>query len=357
MARRSRAVIIAAAFAASMLALAACSSTTPSTTPSTTAAASGENASWKSVVAGAEKEGTVTYYSNDNAPVDQAIIAAFEKKYPDIKVNYTRLSDQDIVSRVLQEASSGINAADVVRSGVPDLTQTNKDGIFTTLTPKLVPALADYPKDAFRHPWAVITAYSEYAVAYNTSTVPKKDVPKTWKDVLNPTFKGQIDYVNPVGSATHMGWLSAMQDDYGKKFLTDFGKMGFDVQASGTPAAQAVAAGSGKLALVVYAGNVTTLTSQGAPIKYVIPTPVLVKPDSLVVMSKAAHPDAARVFADFRLSPEGIAAMCSATVAGSPQPDAPDCAKVPAKSQLVKDLWTPAEALPYITAVGLKPAS
>lgn len=344
-------IVVAALGVAAALTLSGCAGGT--STPGTSAAPG----SWDAVVQAAETEGSVTYYSNDNAPVDQAIVDAFEKKYPQIKVNYTRLSDQDLAARVQQEAQAGINAADVVRSGDPTLTVSNDNNLFQTLTPDLLPSLADYPQNAYRHPWAVATAYSLYAIAYNTDEVQGADIPTTWQDVLKPEFKGEIEYSNPVGSATHMAWLDAMQKLYGDSFLQQFAQQGFTVQDGGTPGAQAVAAGSGKLALVVYAGNVTGLKSQGAPIDYVVPTPTLVKADSLTVMTKAPHPNAARVFADFRLSAEGITAMCSTTVAGSPQPNATGCASVPSDAITVKDLWTPQDSLPLITLVGLKPAS
>src|SRR5213078_819240 len=66
-----------------------------------------------------------------------------------------------------------------------------------------------------------------------------------------------------------------------------------------------IAAGEVPVGLTVYNSNVESLRKRGAPIDFVPVDPVAARPQGIGVAKQAPHPNAALLFADFVLSPEG----------------------------------------------------
>lgn len=347
---RVRSALGAAVGLALAITLTACAS------PAVTAPAASVSGSWDDVVAAAKKEGTLTFYSTANDSGNFALIKAFNAQYPDIKVAYTRLPDDAYAARVYQEAKSGINQVDILMGGQPEVFEGD-GAIFRPLSTDVLPELANFPSSALRWPWAMVTAQNTYAVAYSTARVSDADVPKTWEDLLSPRWKGKIQYATPVGSATHMGWLDGVRHTFGDDYLKKWGEQDFTLVDSATPGAQAVVAGSGDLAMIVYPSSVSELIAQGAPLKYVIPTPVFVKPNTMGLLKTSPHPNAARVFANFMISKPGLASTCKITLTAVPVPGVDGCIPIPGDAYNVKDVWTAADAKPYLDLVGIEATS
>src|SRR4051794_26025857 len=68
------------------------------------------------LVEAAKKEGVVVFHSSIELSVCQAMIAGFNKRYPDVKVQLERSGAERILQRITQEYASNIHAADFVES-------------------------------------------------------------------------------------------------------------------------------------------------------------------------------------------------------------------------------------------------
>jgi iron(III) transport system substrate-binding protein len=66
-----------------------------------------------------------------------------------------------------------------------------------------------------------------------------------------------------------------------------------------------IAAGEVPVGLTVYSGNADSLKKKGAPIDWMPVEPIVGRPQAVSVASKAPHPNAAMLFVDFVLSPDG----------------------------------------------------
>jgi iron(III) transport system substrate-binding protein len=69
--------------------------------------------------------------------------------------------------------------------------------------------------------------------------------------------------------------------------------------------AQLVAAGEVPVGLTAYHSNVLPLKRKGAPIDFAPVQPVVARPQGIAVTRNAPHPNAAALFVDYVLSPEG----------------------------------------------------
>ena len=78
-----------------------------------------------------------------------------------------------------------------------------------------------------------------------------------------------------------------------------------DVRKGHVLLAELVAAGEVPVGLTMYNSNIESLKRKGAPIDFVPIPPVAARPQGIGVAKSAPHPNAAALFADFVLSPEG----------------------------------------------------
>src|ERR1700709_352466 len=66
------------------------------------------------LIAAANKEGKLVYYTANFAEVEQQVINAFNKRFPGIKVEMVRAPGGQLITRVKTEAAAGKLSADVV---------------------------------------------------------------------------------------------------------------------------------------------------------------------------------------------------------------------------------------------------
>ncbi|HMH74807.1 MAG TPA: extracellular solute-binding protein, partial [Bradyrhizobium sp.] len=107
------------------------------------------------LIAAAKAEGKLVYYTANFAEVEQQVIKAFNKRFPEIKVEMVRAPGGQLITRVKTEAAAGKLIADVVdhsdRALMADLID-----MFQDYAP---PNAADYNPDAQISPklWPRVT--------------------------------------------------------------------------------------------------------------------------------------------------------------------------------------------------------
>ncbi|HEX2260909.1 MAG TPA: hypothetical protein VHJ56_04695, partial [Candidatus Binatia bacterium] len=84
----------------------------------------------QSIVDGAKKEGRVVFYASMEAQSAQRLVAQFEKKYPFIKVDATRIGSERMATRLVAEAQGRKVQADVVNQSGFDFYGVLQKGIF-----------------------------------------------------------------------------------------------------------------------------------------------------------------------------------------------------------------------------------
>src|SRR5205823_11301223 len=69
--------------------------------------------------------------------------------------------------------------------------------------------------------------------------------------------------------------------------------------------AELIGAGEIPVGLTVYSGNADSIKKKGGPIDWVAVEPIVGRPQAVALAKNAPHPNAALLFAEFILSPEG----------------------------------------------------
>lgn len=300
-----RLAIAGAVVTASLVGLSACgSSGSDSTAGPTSAAAPAPTGPLATIVKAARAEGTVTWYTGLAPAQDKAAANAFTRAYG-IKVNVLRETSGTLDQRYSSEAAAGSTAADVVLQSDPNFVATaSTKGWISTLTPDLLPALADFPASEV-HGASASVILVPYGIEYNTQALDGAPAPTKYTDLLNPKFNGKILVADPRASAGIAGNINYLYNKFGKQYLSALGKTHVTIVNSEVPGMQQLAAGEKAILVGATQGTDADLVKEGAPLKYVTPDSAAGSAKYLSISAKPPHPDAARLLANFLLTKAG----------------------------------------------------
>src|SRR6476661_11211233 len=148
------------------------------------------------------------------------------------------------------------------------------------------------------------------ALGYNTELFAKKKlpVPKCWKDLANPAYKGELMLGNPNSSGTAYLMLATLVQVFGEdeafRYLRAVHPNVNQYARSGIGPMTAVTRGESALGSTVLHGVITEI-SRGFPVLPVLPCEgVGYEIGSVAIIKGTRNLDAARKFVDWSLTPE-----------------------------------------------------
>lgn len=274
---------------------------------------------WDKAVEAAKKEGQVAVYIK--AGYD-GVFAAFQKKYPEIKVNSIAGQAGDITNRLITERRAEKYIADVFSFGVRSTQSLQQVKALDPIRPLfLLPEVVDESKwyeghvysDAEKSYIFRYLAVAEQQLSLNTNHIKdqKKEFKSYW-DLLNPKWKGKIvardvRTAGP-GSGNMLFWYHNPQ--LGPTFLKRiFGEMDVTMTRYSRQATDWLA--QGKFAICFFCSDDVEIGKrQGLPIdsidvEWKEGAGLVSQSGNLVVLKNAPHPNAAKVFTNWLLSREG----------------------------------------------------
>jgi iron(III) transport system substrate-binding protein len=291
----------------------ACSGGAP-TAPTNTAAAPQTTAgapSLDALVAAAKTEGSVSWYAPSSETSISRVADAFEQKYG-IKVQGLRFASAELLQRYSAEADSGKIVADVI-SPSGDVTAfvndaINKGWIDPNATDNL-PAVksGEFPAKFRANANAPILDVGPWLIAYNSKLLKPEEVPKTWTDLTNPRFKGQLMMLDPRAAAAYFDVFDLLLRTYGETFYQQLLANNPRLYQGGVPGNQALGAGEGAVLFPTSAALAGDVAKNGAPVATVQPD-LSVGIETKVVLSAKArtpHPNAGQLLANYLMSQEG----------------------------------------------------
>ncbi|HEY9460099.1 MAG TPA: extracellular solute-binding protein [Paralcaligenes sp.] len=248
------------------------------------------------LVQAAQKEAKVVFYTSIDLKVAEKLAQGFQAKYPGIKVQVERSGAERNFQRINQEYGSKIYTADVVESSdaVHFVYFKNKGW----LEPAVPSDVAQWPKDEKDPDGQYAAVRATLSVpAYNTTLVKKEDAPKSYKDLLDPKWKGKIVKSHPGYSGSTMTDTYVLSKTLGWDYFKKLGQQNImQVQSSTVPPAK-VAQGERAIEADGNEYVAFALKESGAPLEIIYPvegSPLVVGNAGL--LKKAPHPNAARLF-------------------------------------------------------------
>jgi iron(III) transport system substrate-binding protein len=251
------------------------------------------------VIAAAKKEGKVAFYTSFlGAKAHLDIIKTFEAKYG-ISVELLDVRASEMTERIRTEQTSKRYIADVVQNGAASLVRQERQGYLQKHGG--IPNAKNLLKDHEANDVGVPAYILGYGILINTSAVTGADVPKSWKDLTNPKWKGKIISDDPRALGGGNVMFSAFQDKIGEDFNIGLSQQALVLSRDVGNDERRVARGEYPMRIPQLFSNWLALKS--LPVKFIAPVEGLpyIRFD-FGVMNGAPHPNAARLFINHYLS-------------------------------------------------------
>lgn len=256
----------------------------------------------KKLVDLAQKEGSVVFYTSMDAGDARSLTQAFQKKYPAIKTDFYRAGREAVFSRFALEQKAARYVTDVVSVGEFHVLEMKKQGLITRYVSPEMQAFAPEFKDPQGY-WTCV--YLTVAVlAYNTNRVKPEELPRRYEDLLSPKWKSRMAL-----DANEERWVPGLMQSMGRDktvtFLKALAQQEIYIRRGRSLLTQLLLAGEFDVQIVAYWHEVNRLMKQKAPIGWVGMEPAISGAPQISLVTKAPHPNAARLFIDFVISAEG----------------------------------------------------
>lgn len=239
----------------------------------------------------------VTIYTAHKSSIVDTLLPIFESE-TGLKAEVVKLGSGDIAKRVKAEA--GAPAADVIWS----ISGSQLSELADLLEPYSPPEADQIDPQFVKDPaWTPYTAVV-YVLAVNTDMQPLDTAPKTWAELADPKWAGQIASARADGSGSAMQQLQTV--------LTVFGDAGWDKYAeiaknfvfadSSGAVPRFVADGEASMGLTLE-DNALEYVQGGAPISIVHLTDgTAATPDGVGLVKGGPNPDGGKAFIDWAMS-------------------------------------------------------
>ncbi|MFC3205408.1 ABC transporter substrate-binding protein [Aquamicrobium soli] len=251
----------------------------------------------------AKQDGKVVVYAADDPNVMRAWEEAFHAKYPEIKVEYVRMSTKDMLQRVEAETAAGRPVASLL-GGITasEINYLMERGMLASYHS---PEAASFPP-SYADPdgkWTVHWLMPE-VTAFNTDTISKEDVPVDQEKLWGSDFAAPIGRLQS-GGRWLAGYASLKGEGAAAKLADAVVAKKPQLFQSNSDLTNALTAGQIAVAADMHAGNVAIAADRGAPVDYVLPEPLPILPAYTVFLADAPNPYAAALNYDWRIAKDG----------------------------------------------------
>jgi ABC-type Fe3+ transport system substrate-binding protein len=273
------------------------------------------------LVADARKEGKVVIIAPSDPQVREQIPATFKARYG-ITVEYLGGRSSDMAARLRSERAAGVYTIDAALSGT--LTMASifyGEKMLDPLRPALIdPTVTDGSKWKNGKLWFIDPEDSYILRIFNTRTpmfylntdYVKPEEIQTAQDLLNPKFTGKIIVSDPtlpgIGSSDSARFYIQYGEDFVKKLYVDQKTV---FSRDRRQIGDGIARGAYPIAMGAEDEEMIKLAKEGFPVKRVYSLKGMsdiVSPSEghIAIFSHAPHPNAARLFANWVASKEGL---------------------------------------------------
>jgi iron(III) transport system substrate-binding protein len=256
------------------------------------------------LVEAAKKEGKLVAYVSMLTENATALLAEFKKKYPFIDTSLYRANTQKLLPKIQLEARTSQHEADVISATFTIWNELTRGKLVMKYDS---PERAKYPdalKDADGY-WNILHLGVQ-GMAYNTKLVPPDLAPKKYEDLLQPRWRPKQIAMDYRDSSWMAVMLEIMGETEGLAFMKKLAAKDLYMRENKNLLTQLLAAGEFPVLANTYLETFAKIQKAGAPIEWVPGrNPIPASTHLLGVYAHARHPNAAKLFVDFLLSPEG----------------------------------------------------
>jgi len=254
----------------------------------------------------AKQEGALVVYTVWDVDHIRSLSDAFRKRFPGINTSYWQATRSEVTTRTLTEYQGNQATVDVILTEAPLVLHAAG----ATEPYQTVQGNSLFVNDAI----APVVSLQIQALAYNTKKLKREDVPKSWEDVTNPKYKGTVALDDPMRAGPLSSMLAAFKDDWKDdarwaNFIRGLKALNVPVHKSTSAMFRLLVAGEYSIVMPALFHDVVHEKEIGSPIDFARGAGPVISPQQAAIYVKAPHPTAAKLFAEWLISPEGQAAI------------------------------------------------
>jgi iron(III) transport system substrate-binding protein len=282
----------------------------------------GAAAEWDRVVAAAKREGKLVIVGQVGADVREALTQDFQRRFPEIQVEYNSMRGAEIAAKLPTERQAGQYLVDLAVTGTTSQLDLMDANVLDPIQPYLVG-----PETLDRSKWlggkldfadnaekfnVVMISGVNLPIAYNPTLVSSSEL-KSYKDVLDPKWRGKVSMVDPrmAGSGLAAATFFYGTPSLGKEFLANLFAAGVVFSRDLRQPLEWLARGQYPVSLGPSAFEAVELRQKGLPIELLGADAVeessylTASWGSVAVVNRPPHPNAAKVYLNWLLSRDG----------------------------------------------------
>ncbi len=263
------------------------------------------------LIEAAKAEGELTVYGSCEEPYLAAAAKHFEELYG-IKVYYQRLSTGEVQAKITEEA--GYPSGDVWFGGTTDpYNESAKSGLLMAYEAKNAADLAGpMYRDADGYWYGIYKGILGFMV--NTEELARLglEAPKGWNDLLKPEYKDLVWVSNPNTAGTAKLIINTMVQlkghDEAMKYFVELDKNVQQYTKSGSGPSKKVGIGECVIGVGFLHDGIAQILSGYDNIALIIPEEgTSFEIGATAIFEGCAHPNAAKLWIEYALSPECVA--------------------------------------------------
>ncbi len=308
----------------------------PAPTAATTVSKLAWEQQWDETVAAARKEGTIVILGSATEALRDVGMDKHLKQKFGLTTEWIGGSASELLPKLQAERNAKLYLEDIflisLTTGLSALKPTGATEPLDKVIflPEVLDPKAWYQGDL---PWGdkehyqlALLAMPVASIVVNTDMVKPEEI-KSYRDLLNPKWKGKIALMDPTQAGGGASWFSAMAEGImDVNYLREFGKMEPVISRNDRLMAEWIAKGKYPIMVGLKADLVTEFRRAGAPMELVVPsegTYVAASSGGLTMLKNPAHPAATKLFVNWILTKEGMTFMSKAFGGQSARVDVP----------------------------------
>ena len=251
------------------------------------------------LIEAAKKDGGFVNYTAQIENLELETIAAFNKRFPFVKVEIVHLPGGQLIERIKAEIAANKLVADLIEHSEPSLLVA----IENAFRPYAPPNAADYIPEAVASPriWPRLTAGT--CICWNSELI--KDRPSGWWDIASPRYAGQVGMPSGYTGGSTWVWVMFQRKVLGEEYWAKQAAIKPRIYPTNAVTADALVRGEIAIAPVSFPA-IFPKKRDGAPLDYMFPkegVPSFTFAAGIPVTAK--RPAAAQLYLDWCLSAEG----------------------------------------------------
>lgn len=229
------------------------------------------------------------------------IVEGFQKKYPDIEVDYQSAGAGKIMAKLEAERQSGHLLADIIwTSEVPDFYEMKSQGLLETFKPSVFDELLN-PFEDYDGSFTA-ARLGTLGIVINTDKVGEP--PSSWENIVtDPTYKNSFGIADPALSGTALMSVALLEKQFGWDYFTKLKNIGAKKSKGSGRVVDDTADGNLNACLGVDYITAAKI-DKGAHLQMVYPPELLMVPSPVAIFKDAPNKEAAKKFVEYLLTQE-----------------------------------------------------